>query len=341
MAQPLVSVVIPGLNEAPNLPKLHGELCRVCDPLPFRFEWVFVDDGSTDGTPEVLAGLRQADERVRYVVLSRNFGKEAALSAGLAHAAGDGVILMDSDLQHPPALIPELIERWQAGHEIVNTVRVDVADMPAWKRLASWLFFRAFNWLAATPMTAGSNDFRLLDRAAVRVLNELPERRLFLRGLVPWLGFRQTSVSFTAPPRHAGRTKYNFLGSARLALESITSFSFFPLRRLALFGALVTLGSLLYALWLLGSRLIAGTSLEVGAVVLVCVLFFGGCQLLTLGVLGEYVGRVLEQVKGRPTYVIRAAVGAPPRPAPLARAGAGPADNHDPTAPGEKADRSC
>jgi len=294
-----------------------------------------VDDGSTDRTAEVLAELRQADERLRYVLLSRNFGKEAALSAGLAYAAGDAVILMDSDLQHPPALVPELLERWQAGHEIVNTVRQDVADMPAWKRLASWLFGKAFNWLAASPMPPGSNDFRLLDRAAVNVLNELPERRLFLRGLVPWLGFRQTSVPFTAPPRHAGQTKYNFLGSVRLALESLTSFSFYPLRRLALFGGLVTLGSLLYAAWLLGSRLVGGTPLEVGPVVLVCVLFFGGCQLLTLGVLGEYVGRVLEQVKGRPTYVIRAAVGSPPRPAGLARAGV--AANHDPAGPAEKA----
>jgi dolichol-phosphate mannosyltransferase len=333
MAQPLVSVVIPGLNEAPNLAKLHDELRRVCDPLPVRFEWVFVDDGSTDRTPEVLADLRKTDERLRYIVLSRNFGKEAALSAGLAHAAGDAVILMDSDLQHPPALVPELIERWQAGHEIVNTVRLEVADMPAWKQLASWLFNRAFNWLAAAPMPPGSNDFRLLDRAAVNVLTDLPERRLFLRGLVPWLGFRQTSVAFTAPPRHAGQTKYSFLASVRLALESITSFSFYPLRRLALFGGLITLASLLYVAWLLGDRLIRGTPLETAAVVLACVLFLGGCQLLTLGVLGEYVGRVLEQVKGRPTYVIREAVGAPPRPAALARDG----DNHDPTTPAEKA----
>jgi glycosyltransferase involved in cell wall biosynthesis len=325
MAQPLISVVIPGLNEAPNLPKLHDELRRVCDPLPFLFEWVFVDDGSTDRTAEVLAELRQTDARLRYVLLSRNFGKEAALSAGLAYAAGDAVILMDGDLQHPPALIPELLKRWQAGHEVVNTVRLEVADMPAWKRLASRLFAMAFNWLAATPMPPGSNDFRLLDRAAVSVLNELPERRLFLRGLVPWLGFRQTAVPFTAPPRHAGQTKYNLLGGVRLALESITSFSFFPLRRLAIFGSLVSLGSLLYAAWLLGSRLVVGMPLDVGAVVLVCVLFLGGCQLLTLGVLGEYVGRVLEQVKGRPTYIIRAVVGTPPRPRHAAADGPGPA----------------
>ncbi|HKI31325.1 MAG TPA: glycosyltransferase family 2 protein [Gemmataceae bacterium] len=332
MAQPLVSVVIPGLNEAPNLPRLHEELCRVCDPLPYRFEWVFVDDGSSDGTPDVLAQLRRGDERVRYVLLSRNFGKEAALSAGLAYADGDAVILMDSDLQHPPALIPKMLQLWQAGHEIVNTIRLEIENISPLKRLTSWLFYRAFNWLAATPIPPGSNDFRLLGRAAVDVLKDLPERQLFLRGLVPWIGFSQTSVEFTAPPRHAGQTKYTFLRSIRLALDSITSFSFYPLRRLAVFGGLVSGASLLYAAWLLVTGLVRGVPVDTGAVILASVLFFGGCQLLTLGVVGEYVGRVLEQVKGRPTYIIRSAVGPSPR-----RAGEAPPDNHVAASPAEKA----
>jgi dolichol-phosphate mannosyltransferase len=330
MSQPLVSVIIPGLNEALNLPALHAELRRVCDPLPFRFEWVFVDDGSTDGTPEVLAGLRRGDEGVRFVVLSRNFGKEAALSAGLAHAAGDAVILMDSDLQHPPALIPELVRRWQEGYEIVNTVRLGIADVSGLKRLTAWAYRKVFNWLAASPMPPGSNDYRLLGRAAVDVLNGLPERRLFLRGLVPWLGFPQTSVEFTAGPRHAGRTKYTLVPSLRLALDTITAFSFYPLRRLALLGGLVTAASVVYAAWLLGRFLITGGAVDAWAVLLTCILFFGGCQLLTLGVVSEYVGRVLEQVQGRPTYVIRAAVGVSPRPT---TGGNGVPPGHHPVAP--------
>jgi len=313
MTPPLVSVVVPGLNEALNLPQLHKELCRVCDPLPYCFEWLFVDDGSTDPTPTVLAELRHLDARVRYVVLSRNFGKEAALSAGLAYAGGDAVILMDSDLQHPPDLIPQMLAQWQAGHEIINPMRLEIQHLPSRKRLTSWLFYRAFNWLAAAPIAPGSNDFRLLGRAAVNVLRDLPEKQLFLRGLVPWLGFSQTAVPFTAPPRFAGQTKYTFLRSIRLALDSITSFSFYPLRRLAFFGGLVCLAGLLCAAAILGLRLCGGPAVEGWTVVLVCVLFFGGCQLLTLGVLGEYVGRVLEQVKGRPTYIIRQAVGAMPR----------------------------
>ncbi len=346
MTPPLISVVVPGLNEALNLPQLHQELCRVCDPLPYRFEWLFVDDGSTDSTPNVLAELRRLDPRVRYVVLSRNFGKEAALSAGLAYAAGDAVILMDSDLQHPPALIPQMVEQWQAGHEIVNTVRLDIQNLSGRKRLASWLFYRVFNWLAAAPIPPGSNDFRLLGRAAVNVLRDLPEKQLFLRGLVPWLGFSQTAVPFTAPPRFAGQTKYTFLRSIRLALDSITSFSFYPLRRLTFFGGLVCLASLLWAAVILGLRLFGGVPAEGWMVVLVCVLFFGGCQLLTLGVLGEYVGRVLEQVKGRPTFIIRQAVGAVPRPVlgehpnGLTR-GDPSADNGLPGSTAQKANRVC
>jgi dolichol-phosphate mannosyltransferase len=313
MAQPLVSIVVPLLNEAPCLPKLHEELVRVCDRLPYRFEWVFVDDGSTDATPDVLADLRQKDERVRYMVLSRNFGHQAALSAGLSFAAGDAVIMMDGDLQHPPTLIPTLLERWHAGHEIVNTIRHDSGGSRPLKRVLSAAFYRVFNWFANTQLRPGGADFRLMDRAIVNLLNDLPERQRFWRGLVPWLGFRQAWVEFTAPPRFAGRPKFTLYRSARFALDGITSFSFYPLRRLVFFGWVIVLASFVYALWALWAHLVLQHTVEGWTSLILCVLFLGGCQLMTLGIIGEYVGRVLEQVKGRPMYVVRQAVGAGPQ----------------------------
>ncbi len=305
--RPLVSVVVPGLNEARCLPALHEELRRVCDPLNFRFEFLFVDDGSTDETPQVLADLRAKDPRVRYLVLSRNFGHQAALSAGLDHAAGQAVIMMDGDLQHPPALIPELLQQWQGGYDVVNTRRRETADVSPLKRLLSRLFYKVFNWLANVQIHPGTADFRLLARPALDALNSLPERPRFLRGLVPWLGFRQTYVEFTAPPRWAGQPKYNFWRSLRLAMEGITAFSLYPLRRLALFGWFIILLSLIMALWALFDHLILHVTVPGWTSLIICVLFLGGCQLLTLAVLGEYVGRILEQVKGRPLYIVRQA----------------------------------
>ncbi len=305
----LISLVIPGLNEALCLPKLYAELCRVCDPLPYRFEFLFVDDGSTDATPDVIAGLRARDERVCYLQLSRNFGHQAALSAGLRHARGDAVIMMDGDLQHPPALIPQLIEQWRAGYDVVNTLRKETQDAGPIKRLASRLYYRLFNWIANINIQPGSADFRLMSRAAVRALNRSPERHRFLRGLVPWLGFRQTQVEFTAPQRWAGRPKYTFLRSLRFALDGITSFTFYPLRLLTLFGLMITAGSFLYGVWSLLSHLLTQATVPGWTSLMLCVLFFGGCNFMALGVLSEYVGRILDQVKGRPLYIVRQSLG--------------------------------
>ena len=188
--EPLVSVVVPVMNEAECLPRLHSALRAVCDALPFRFEYVFVESGSTDATVEVLAELRCHDECVRYLVLSRNFGHQAALSAGLEHAAGDAVVMMDGDLQHPPEVIPRLLEKWREGYEVVNTARVETEAAPAFKRLWSWVFYRVFNGSTIVAIEPGGADFRLMARVAVDALNALPERHRFLRGLVPWLGFR-------------------------------------------------------------------------------------------------------------------------------------------------------
>lgn len=309
---PFVTVVIPVLNEAECLPKLYQELCRACDSLPYQFEFLFVDDGSTDRTAQILAQLRQADERICYLLLSRNFGHQAALSAGLSYAAGDAVIMMDGDLQHPPHLIPQLLERWQAGHEVVNTIRIETAGIHPLKQFWSTFFYWVFNRAANMSLQHGSADFRLLDRAAVDVLNDLPERHRFLRGLVPWLGFRQTGVEFSAPSRWAGRSKYGFLRNLRFALDGITAFSFYPLRRLTILGWIIMLASLTCGTYFLAASWFGHEAMAASTSLFLCISFFGGCQLLVAGVLGEYIGRILEQVKGRPLYIARGMAGLAP-----------------------------
>jgi len=310
MAQkPRVSIVIPAYNEAPCLGRLHEELATVCDPLPYDFEFLFVNDGSSDHTDEVLAALRSQDGRVRYLVMSRNFGHQGALTAGLAFAEGDAVIMMDGDLQHPPSLIPRLLELWEAGYEVVNTVRLDTDDCSLSKRLFSRAFYWVFRVLTAFPIEPGSADFRLMSRAPLDAMNGLPERHRFIRGLVPWLGFRQTSVTFRAPARWAGRPKYSFRASLRLAVEGVTSFSLYPLRLAAVFGLLVMAASFGCGVVALFWQVLGGRPVGGWASLMICVHFFGGCQLATVGILSEYLGRTLDQVKGRPLFIVRSACG--------------------------------
>jgi dolichol-phosphate mannosyltransferase len=306
VGSPLISVVIPVLNEAECLQPLFAELTRICDALAdYRFEFLFVEGGSTDATPEVLAALRQRDERVCLVIQSRNFGFQEAISAGLLYASGEAVITMDADLQHPPAHIPQMLELWRAGYEVVNTVREETVDLPLVRRWCSALFYKGFNWFSGMQISPGSADFRLLARPVVDALNQMSERHLFFRGLIPWLGFRQTQIPFTAPRRHAGRGKFSFIRNLRFALDGITAFSFYPLRKVALFGWLVMLGSMFYGGYALIYHMAHRSSVPGWTSLLLTVLFLGGCQLLIMGVLGEYLGRVMEEVKGRPRYVVR------------------------------------
>jgi polyisoprenyl-phosphate glycosyltransferase len=305
----LVSTVIPAYNESVCLAELHAELRRALDPLAFEFEFLFVDDGSDDRTLEILAELRQRDPRVRYISLSRNFGHQAALTAGLEHARGDAVVTLDADMQHPPAVIPRLLESWQNGYDVVNTLRVRTEEIAAHTRLFSTVFYRVFNWAANVEVQSGAADFRLMSRPVVDALVNLREVHRFLRGLVPWLGFRQTHIEFVAPPRYAGNSKFTFWRSLRLALDGITAFSFYPLRRVTIFGWIVALASCAYGLYAAGEHLFGQRNVAGWTSLLLCILFFGGCQLIVAGVLGEYLGRVLEQVKNRPLYVIRQSAG--------------------------------
>ena len=307
--QPLISIVIPEMNEEECLPALHAELRRVCDPLPHRFEFLFVDDGSGDASVEILTRLRAADPRVRFLALSRNFGHQAALSAGLAHAAGDAVIMMDGDLQHPPALIPRLLDRWRAGFDVVNTIRLETADVHPLKRLWSSCFYRFFNWVTNVRIEPGGADFRLMSRSAVNALNALPERHRFLRGLVPWLGFRQDKIEFSAPRRYAGTPKLSFRKNLLFALDGLTAFSFFPLRLLSIIGWGISLLSVMYGLFALSVHLFTDRAVPGWTSIMCCMLFLGGFQIAVMGMLGEYLGRILEQVKGRPLYIVRESAG--------------------------------
>jgi dolichol-phosphate mannosyltransferase len=306
---PLASVVIPVMNEAECLPALLAELRRATAGQNYRFEFIFVDDGSSDSTPEVLAQERMADERVCYLSLSRNFGHQSALAAGLFYARGTAVITMDGDLQHPPALIPVLLEKFEAGADIVNTHRRTTDDAGLIKRVLSAGFYKAFNWLASIRLEPGSADFRLLSRPVVDVLNEIPEARKFLRGLIPWLGYRQMVVPFDAPARHAGASKYSWAKNIRLAMDGMTAFSTNPLRKMALGGGIIAGFAFLYGFVAILAHLFTEATVPGWTSMLVSILFLGGCQLVALGVLGEYNGRILEQVKGRPVFIVRVAAG--------------------------------
>jgi len=300
-----VSLVIPVLNESECLPILHRALSDMANNLSYRFEFVFVDDGSTDSTFDVIQRIREIDPRVRGVRLSRNFGHQAALCAGLERARGDAVIMMDGDMQHPPELIPVLLEKYELGFDVVNTRRTSTEQTSWMKRFLSNQFYRFFNWFAAVQIESGAADFRLLSRVVVDKLNELPEVHRFLRGLVPWMGFPQTIVSFEAPARRAGVSKYNFQKSARLAIEGLTSFSFHPLRKFAMLGCFLASCAFLYGIVAVGIHLFTHSTVPGWTSMFTMMVFLNGFQFVMLGVLGEYIGRILEQVKSRPLYLVR------------------------------------
>jgi dolichol-phosphate mannosyltransferase len=307
---PLVSIVCPAFEEQEVLPLFHQELAGILGRLQDRFdaEMIFVDDGSRDGTLEVLRGLARADRRVHYLSLSRNFGKEAAMTAGLEHAQGDAVIVIDTDLQHPPALIPVLLDKWQAGAEVVVTVRRDAPDMGPFKRFSSRVFYRLLGWLSETEIRVGAPDYRLLSRRAVDGLLRMREAHRFLRSQVQWLGFPTAEVDFQAENRRAGTTKYNVRRLLNLAADALVSSSTLPLRLATLLGGVLAGGSLVYAAYALARGLFFPAGFDAAwAWLLVSIYLVGGCVLGGLGVVGEYVGRIYEQVKARPIYVLKEA----------------------------------
>lgn len=300
-----ISIVVPAYNEEGNIAELYRRLTALLDGRDESFEIIFVDDGSADDTLERIAELSERDERVKAVSFSRNFGHMKALCAGLDHASGSAVITMDADLQHPPELIPRLLDKWRAGYEIVGTIREEAADTGAFKRTTSRWFYGLMNRIGGIDLPRGAADYRLLDRKVVDTLKNMQERSRFLRGMIGWVGYRKTFLNYRADPRFAGSTKYSFSRMLRFALDGITSFSAVPLRLSAFVGVLVALSGFVYAAYALYTRFFTDRAIQGWASVLVAVLLIGGVQLVFLGVIGEYLSRVYEEAKQRPLYIVR------------------------------------
>ena len=296
----LLSVVVPCCNESANVGELHRRLAEVCAGLDLDAEFIFVDDGSRDDTLERLKALAGSDPRVRVLSLSRNFGHQAALSAGIDHAAGDAVVVMDADLQHPPELIGAFVTRWRAGYDLVYAFRQGVRPR---------LGYRLINALISTRIPPESADFRLMDRRVVDAFRRMPERARFIRGMISWLGFRQCGVGYHDRQRFAGRRSYTVRQTARMALNAVLAFSTVPLRAASLLGLCTLAAGLLYGAYILYARL-AGRPIEPGwTALMLTVLILGGVQLICVGIIAEYVGRIFEEVKQRPLYVVREWIG--------------------------------
>ncbi len=303
-SQPRLSVVIPCYNEEENIDVLYNRLIPVLKKTGMDYEILFVDDGSRDNTFVLVESLNAKDFSVRGISLSRNFGHQVALSAGLHNACGELVITMDGDLQHPPELIPKLIAKYNSGAEIVNTRRMETADAGFVKRRTSRFFYRLVNHISKVHIEDGAADFRLMSRKAVDAYNAFTERDRFNRGLVAWMGFKQDVVDYSADRRNAGHTKYSFRRMIHFAIDGITSFSSRPLRMAAYAGVVVSLLGLLYALYAI-IRHFCGATIQGWTSLLITVLLLGGVQLLSLGVIGEYIARIFNESKSRPLYFIK------------------------------------
>lgn len=311
---PLVSVITPMKDEQDLVATFVARVSAVLDQVAPEGDWeiVLIDDGSRDGTLAAILAQHQRDARVRGISLSRNFGKEAALSAGLDYAAGRCVIPLDVDLQDPPEVIVTMVEKWRAGADVVYGVRRNRDSDTLTKRLTADLFYRAHNALSRDKIPEHAGDFRLLDRKVVDVIRKLPERNRFMKGLFSWGGFRQDAVEYDRVERATGTTKFNYWKLWTLAIDGITSASTLPLRVWSYVGATIALLSLFYAAFLVIKTLIFGAIVPGYASIMVSVLFLGGVQLISLGVLGEYVGRILIETKQRPIYIVRESIGFAP-----------------------------
>jgi glycosyltransferase involved in cell wall biosynthesis len=305
----LYSAIIPVYNEAEVVPALYWRLTRIMEGLGELYEIIFVDDGSRDDSPALLRELWEKDTRVKFLSLSRNFGHQIAITAGLDHSSGQAVIVMDADLQDPPELIPQLIEQWRKGFDLVFAVRQQRRGDGLFKRATAALFYRIFRYLSATDIPMDAGDFRLMSRRAVEALKVIRERNRFIRGLAGWIGFPQTSVPFVRDVRQAGETKYSLKTMVRFAFNGIISFSLVPLQLAGYFGFVVSATSFVYLAYAVWLKLFTDRVVLEWTSVMVAMLFLGGVQLISLGIIGEYFGRIYEEVKQRPLYIIGEAKG--------------------------------
>ena len=306
--RPAISCVVPAFNEAANLGLLLTGLTEQLATLTDRWEVLIVDDGSRDATPATVAPWLTRPG-VRYLRLSRNFGKEAALTAGIDRAEGEVVLLMDADLQHPASLVPEMVSAWVGGADMVCAARASRSDEGWLKRIGTAIFYRLVNHNSAVPIPVDAGDFRLMDRRVVDALKSLPERNRFMKGLYAWVGFHNVIIPYVPAERHAGASSFSLRSLSKLAFTGVTAFTNAPLRLWSALGVVVALFALGFGLWIVGEHFIYGSDVP-GWATLVCgMMFFSGVQLLSIGILGEYVGRIFDEVKQRPVYLIGSEAG--------------------------------
>jgi glycosyltransferase involved in cell wall biosynthesis len=310
-----LTIIVPVKDEEEAIRAFVAQVVPVLeamdDPAAHSFEILFIDDGSTDQTLDRIRDANARDPRVRCVSFSRNFGKESALSAGLDEARGAAVIPLDVDLQDPPEVIGQMVRRWREGNDVVYGVRDNRESDSLPKRLTADLYYRAHNWMSSDKIPEHAGDFRLLDRKVIEVIRRMPERNRFMKGLFAWAGFKQTSVGYHRVERTVGRTKFNYWKLWTLAIDGLTSASTAPLRIWSYLGGFVALVALAYALVIIIRTAVFGIDVPGYASMMTAILFLGGLQLISLGVLGEYVGRILIETKGRPIYVVRERIGEP------------------------------
>jgi polyisoprenyl-phosphate glycosyltransferase len=302
--RPVLSVVVPAYNEEAVLEIFHGELIKVLDKLSLTCEILYVNDGSADRTLSVLMQLMRHDARVGIVDLSRNFGKELALTAGLDSARGEAVVVIDADLQDPPDLIEQFVQKWREGFDVVYAKRVSRQGETAFKKLTAYLFYRLIQGATRVEIPADTGDYRLISRRALDALLSLRERHRFMKGLFAWIGFRQVAVLYHRAPRAAGDTKFSYWRLWNFALEGFTSFTIAPLKVASYLGLAISALAFVYAAWIITKTLLYGDPVAGYPSLMVVVLLLGGVQLACLGILGEYLGRMFNETKGRPLYVV-------------------------------------
>ena len=301
----MISFVVPVFNEEENIHEFHRRLTQVMAPLPYDYEILFIDDGSRDRTSLLIRELAEKDPHVQGYVFARNFGHQLALTCGLDQSTGDAVISMDGDLQHPPEMVPDLLKKWEESYEIVQTVRKSTEDATWFKSITSRLYYKLINSMSEVRITPGGSDFRLMDRKAVDALNRFRERARFIRGMVNNLGFRYTTLEFVAPPRFAGHSKFSLRKMLRFALDGITAFSRVPLRLALYVGCIAGLGSILLIGHVIYVKYIVQDAVPGWTTLAAAEFFLGGVELIGIGIVGEYVGRIFDEVKQRPLYIIR------------------------------------
>ena len=305
MQKPVYSVIAPIFNESGNIPELIQRVTAVLDSTNETWELILVDDGSTDDSADLIRKFADDDNRVKPVIFARNFGHQLAVTAGLDYSLGDAVVIIDSDLQDPPEVMIDLIARWKDGYQVVYAVREEREGESWFKLFTASLFYRLISNITDVKIPLDAGDFRLLDRKVVNVLNQMRERHRFLRGMSSWVGFRQTGVPYRRAARQVGETKYPFRKMFRLAINAVTSFSYFPLQ-LATYIGFIAAGLSILAIPVVAAIRLWGTQTPLlgQATTLIAVLFLGGAQLISLGILGEYIGRLYDEAKGRPLYIV-------------------------------------